>query len=278
MLNDLLELDEPHRIVAVELLAPEQRPEVSELKLSIVDVKCRDARGVGYVVEMQVLNVEGFEKRVVYNVAKAYVGQLGGGSVYPELDDVIGVTICDFVLWPGAKRGGRTPGAHAEPLADAGAAQRGERAGADPVRVPGAAQVRREPGDPETLVEKWAYFFREAENLTMVPRGARRSLRFLDALEAARAAGSPRRSGTRTSRAGMAIQDERGALSVAHKEGEREGRLAEARSALRRVLARRGLVVGAEEEARIEGCGDRATLERWHDEAVVAGSAGEALR
>jgi hypothetical protein len=43
---------------------------VDELKHSIVDVKCRDARGVTYVVEMQVLNEEGFEKRVVYNVAK----------------------------------------------------------------------------------------------------------------------------------------------------------------------------------------------------------------
>ncbi|MEZ4307785.1 MAG: PD-(D/E)XK nuclease family transposase [Polyangiaceae bacterium] len=68
----MLDLDEAHRIVSVDLL-PEQRPAVAELKLSIVDVKCTDARGVTYVVEMQVLQVEGFEKRVVYNVAKAYV-------------------------------------------------------------------------------------------------------------------------------------------------------------------------------------------------------------
>jgi hypothetical protein len=39
---------------------------------SIVDVKCVDLRGTTYVVEMQVLNVEAFEKRVVYNAAKAY--------------------------------------------------------------------------------------------------------------------------------------------------------------------------------------------------------------
>jgi predicted transposase/invertase (TIGR01784 family) len=83
LLNDLLELDEAHRIVAVELLSADQRPPVSELKLSIVDVKCRDVRGVTYVVEMQVLNVEGFEKRVVDNVAKAYTGQLGAGEGYP---------------------------------------------------------------------------------------------------------------------------------------------------------------------------------------------------
>ena len=69
------------------LLPPEQRPKVSELKHSIVDVKCVDAAGTTYVVEMQVLNVEAFEKRVVYNVAKAYTNQLGPASLYPELDD-----------------------------------------------------------------------------------------------------------------------------------------------------------------------------------------------
>src|ERR1051325_11515989 len=99
-LNDVLELDDAHRIQAVSLLPPEQRPKVSELKYSIVDAKCVDARGTTYIVEMQVFNVEAFEKRVVYNVAKASAFQLGVGFAYPELDDVIGISICDFELWP----------------------------------------------------------------------------------------------------------------------------------------------------------------------------------
>jgi predicted transposase/invertase (TIGR01784 family) len=98
-LNDMLDLDEPHRIVTVELLPAEQRPAVAELKLSIVDVKCTDARGVTYVVEMQVLQVEGFEKRVVYNVAKAYVNQITRGELYPDLM-MSWHHICDFELWP----------------------------------------------------------------------------------------------------------------------------------------------------------------------------------
>src|SRR4051812_9658694 len=76
-LNDVLELDDAHRIAKVSLLSPEQRPKISEIKYSIVDVKCVDTRGITYVVEMQVLNVEAFEKRVVYNVAKVYTNQLG---------------------------------------------------------------------------------------------------------------------------------------------------------------------------------------------------------
>jgi predicted transposase/invertase (TIGR01784 family) len=107
-LNDLLELDEAHRIQSVSLLSPEQRPKVAELKNSIVDVKCVDVRGTTYVVEMQVLNVEAFEKRVVYNVAKAYTNQLDAGQTYPDLNDVIGISICDFELWP-RKTGSSVP-------------------------------------------------------------------------------------------------------------------------------------------------------------------------
>jgi hypothetical protein len=55
-------------------------------------------------------------------------------------------------------------------------------------------------------------------------------------------------------------------------------RLDEARPALRHVLARRGLVTSTEDDARIEACTDLATLRRWHDEAVTAASAAEALR
>src|SRR5262249_36753701 len=57
-----------------------------------------------------------------------------------------------------------------------------------------------------------------------------------------------------------------------------EGRLEEARSSLRHVLALRRLALSAEEEARIDACGELDTLRRWHDQAVVVASAAEALR
>ncbi len=61
-------------------------------------------------------------------------------------------------------------------------------------------------------------------------------------------------------------------------EGRDEGRLVEARSALRRVLARRKLALTAGDDARIEGCASLADLERWLDAAVDAASAADALR
>ena len=56
-------------------------------------------------------------------------------------------------------------------------------------------------------------------------------------------------------------------------EAEVEAR-GEARMLLR-VLQRRGLVVDAAARARIEGCGDLATLERWADAALGASSVEE---
>jgi len=61
-------------------------------------------------------------------------------------------------------------------------------------------------------------------------------------------------------------------------EGRTEGRIEEARSSLRHVLALRRLALSAEEEARIAACADLDTLRRWHDQAVVVASAAEALQ
>jgi predicted transposase/invertase (TIGR01784 family) len=65
LINDLLELTGTRRIRSVRHLSLEQHITLPKSKLSIVDVKCTTASGRRFVVEMQVLPVEGFEKRVV---------------------------------------------------------------------------------------------------------------------------------------------------------------------------------------------------------------------
>ena len=61
------------------------------------------------------------------------------------------------------------------------------------------------------------------------------------------------------------------------QKGLEEG-LSATRGALRRILARRGIQLRPEDSARIDACTDLPTLERWLEEAAVAGSAEEALR
>jgi predicted transposase/invertase (TIGR01784 family) len=218
-LNDILENDEAHRVLSVTFLPPEQRPKVPELKYSVVDVKCVDARGTTYVVEMQVLNVEAFEKRVVYNVAKAYTNQLARGETYPELNDVIGISICDFELWP-RSQGSKVPMLSRWHLHEQATGTQGLSALSFVfMELPkyGAGS------EPVSLVDKWAYFFREADNLAVIPPVLQHPP-LIEAMEAARTTAFTHEEWDAYIAAGMAIQNERGALSLAQKEGRQEGR------------------------------------------------------
>lgn len=76
----------------------------------------------------------------------------------------------------------------------------------------------------------------------------------------------------------MADERRAEARKEALDEGLNEGRLAEARSALRRVLTRRKLVINADSQARIDACTDLTTLERWLEQAVDAASVAIALK
>ena len=62
-------------------------------------MRARDEQGREFIVEMQVLNVAGFEKRVLYNACKAYAGQIRRGEDYYLLNDMVAVTITDFEMF-----------------------------------------------------------------------------------------------------------------------------------------------------------------------------------
>ena len=79
-------------------------------------------------------------------------------------------------------------------------------------------------------------------------------------------------------RAEWALESSRETRDKLVDEGRVEGCLGATRSSLRQVLALRGLALSAEEEARIEACGDVDTLRRWLGQAVIVASAAEALQ
>jgi len=261
LLNALLELDDEHEIVDLHYLSPEQHVPVEKLKLSLVDVKCFDQSGRHYVVEMQVLNVEGFEKRVVYNVSKAYSTQLRTGEDYPELDDVVGVTICDFQLWPEPPQNGGPP----VPMLSRWRMQE-QHGGAhalSQVQYVFLELPKYSAGDaPEGLIDRWAYFFREAENLEVVP-AVLADAPFREALEVARMAGFTAEELEVYDRAKLAEQDARGALSFAEQHGREAGRaegreegLAEGlRRAVRSLCGAFGVELDSERQAALSAMG-----------------------
>ncbi|HDN25775.1 MAG TPA: Rpn family recombination-promoting nuclease/putative transposase [Thioploca sp.] len=98
-LNALLDFgDNP--IVNLTIVDPYQAPLVMTLKNTYVDIKAYLDNGTQVIIEMQVLNQSGFDKRVLSNVAKSYSTQLEKGDKYIELNPVIGLTFTDFVMFP----------------------------------------------------------------------------------------------------------------------------------------------------------------------------------
>ena len=96
-LNAILELPAP--IEHVELANPYQIPKIEELKATILDIRARDARGVEFIVEMQVEKDVTFAKRSLYYTAKSYVAQLKKGEDYPSLNQVFFIGILDFTIF-----------------------------------------------------------------------------------------------------------------------------------------------------------------------------------
>jgi len=88
------------RISQLEILNPYLTPRIRGVKDTYLDVKAKLDNGTSVIIEMQVLNIEGFEKRILYNAAKAYSIQLGIGQSYSLLNPVIALTITDFVMFP----------------------------------------------------------------------------------------------------------------------------------------------------------------------------------
>ena len=87
LLNALLPLNPRHEIREIEYLPAELVPENPLRKNSIVDVRCRDAEGRQFIVEMQMIWSPEFRQRVLFNASKAYVRQIDTGQEYePELE------------------------------------------------------------------------------------------------------------------------------------------------------------------------------------------------
>ncbi|MFZ4626217.1 MAG: Rpn family recombination-promoting nuclease/putative transposase, partial [Rhodoferax sp.] len=101
-LNAMLDYSGEFAIAELEIVDPYQIPLVKGMKDTFVDVKAVLANGSRVIIEMQVLNVEGFEQRILYNAAKQYSTQLLQGEHYRLLNPVIALTFTDFILFKDA--------------------------------------------------------------------------------------------------------------------------------------------------------------------------------
>ena len=97
-LNAMIDFKDAN-ITDLTIVDPYQIPLLNGMKDSYVDVKAMLSNQTKVIIEMQVLNVEGFEKRVLYNAAKLYSTQLNQAERYDTLEPIIALTITDFVMF-----------------------------------------------------------------------------------------------------------------------------------------------------------------------------------
>ena len=82
LLNALLPLSKDEQITELEYATPEMVPENPGKKNSVVDVRCTDAKGRQFIVEMQMYWNRYFQQRVMLNASKAVVKQLDANENY----------------------------------------------------------------------------------------------------------------------------------------------------------------------------------------------------
>jgi predicted transposase/invertase (TIGR01784 family) len=88
----------------LEIIDPYAAPSVTGLKDTYLDVKAKITGNKTVIIEMQVINVEAFTKRVVYNAAKTYATQLRPREGYSKLNPLIALTITDFILFENTEK------------------------------------------------------------------------------------------------------------------------------------------------------------------------------
>ncbi len=201
----------------LEILNPYLAPRIRGVKDTYLDVKAKITGDKTVIIEMQVLNVEGFEKRILYNAAKSYSLQLDAGEDYTLLNPVIALTITDFEMFENlAQMISRFILKEKEFLVDY------------PiydlelvfVELPKFSKGLEEL---ETITDKWLYFLKTARKLDTVPEKMGAVPEIKKAFEIANQANLSREELEDLEQREIYIHDQRNAIKRALKQGRQEG-------------------------------------------------------
>ncbi len=160
-LNALIGFPKGREVTDLIIVDPYQIPLLQGMKDTYVDVKATLADGREVIVEMQVLNVKGFEQRILYNAAKSYSRQLQEGEDYTLLNPVIALTLTDFTLFEGEAVSNRFLLLEKERFIQ-------YRDDIELIFFELPKFVKDE-SQLETIQDKWLYFVKNAGRLNVVP-------------------------------------------------------------------------------------------------------------
>ncbi len=160
-LNAVLKLTGDKRIKNIVIANPFQLPILPNMKASIIDVKARDYKGNTFIIEMQVADIVAMDKRLLYYTSKEYSQQIISGEKYTELNPVIFIGIFDFDFTEGGDYYSHHAICNIETK---------ERIIKDmDFYFIELTKFNKELKTLESIMDKWIYFIKEAENIEVIP-------------------------------------------------------------------------------------------------------------
>lgn len=201
-------------IQSLTIKNPYNPGQVLNLKDTYLDVKAVLNDGSIVVIEMQVASMAAFDKRVAYNLTKAYANQLTKGEYYPKLNPAIAVTITDFILLKESAKVINKFVFQEEEEEDLKILEKELRLIF--VEIP---KFNKSLSELQTLTDKWIYFLKEAALLEEIPANLGEVSEIEWALNLASQANMTPEEFEIVDRRGMMLQDERGRITYAEEKG-----------------------------------------------------------
>jgi predicted transposase/invertase (TIGR01784 family) len=149
------------RIKEVTLLNPFQLPRIAGEKSSIIDVRATDEKGATFIVEMQITEPAGFDKRVLYYTSKDSAGQINAGDDYPLLRPVYFIGVLNFDYFIGEDY------LSSHSIIDEATGENGFK---DlKFRFIELKKFNEKAHELKNIIDKWTFFIKNAEDLDVLP-------------------------------------------------------------------------------------------------------------
>ncbi|MEZ2317423.1 MAG: Rpn family recombination-promoting nuclease/putative transposase [Microcoleus sp.] len=216
----------------LEIINPNLPPQVEGLKDSSLDVKAKLADDTLVIIEMQVLNVESFGQRILYNAAKTYASQLQKGQGYRMLKPVIALTITDFEMF---KNSNKLISRFVYKEEESNLPYPDNDLKLVFVELP---KFTKTVDQLETLADKWLYFMKYAVTITDVPPVMDSVPEIHQAFDIADRVNLSPEEIANIERQEMFIYDQQGTIIKAVKDAVEEGRQEEKQAIARQLLDR----------------------------------------
>ncbi|MGK7919515.1 MAG: Rpn family recombination-promoting nuclease/putative transposase [Trichodesmium sp.] len=202
----------------LEIIDPYTPGDTISLKDTYLDVRAILNNGSNVIIEMQVLNVPAFEKRVIYNLCKTYGNQLDTGEGYRRFKPVIALTITDFKMFEKTEQ---YINHFVFKEKEKSFEYVHEEIAIIFVELP---KFPKKLEELETITDKWIYFVKAAPSLEVIPTNLAEIKEIEKALNIANLANLSRKELEEVRKREVFLEDRAGQILLARQEGREEGR------------------------------------------------------